>query len=766
MKKGQITFFIVALIIALFAFALLMYISTLPEEEKRLAEIPQWALPVKNEIESCMHSLAIDALIKMGQHGGYIDMKDEELSGREFNLDQKNPTDSDAVSMSSLTAVPVPYWWYMQSPNDCGVCKVSSLMPALQDIEGQLNRYIRRNILGCVGNFSQIKKQAFEIRILEEPKVEATVAEYDIPIVMKFPLTISQENAETTIQDYETRIDFKLRDFYKLGIDIVGQESSAQLLENIMMMLINTHSGMEFNKLPPIGDMDHESGITTWSLKDVEFNMENNILPYFNSLQLGKTKGARKIVVPEAASPENAFNAFYLDFLAAEYPDATVQFFYMDWPIYLDIRPRDGNKIQPTIISKRFFMDIIPESRTNYYEFFYSVSFPILVRIHQEKVIENEYDYDLFFAMEGNIRSNRHLLDWLGGEGTMGVTSLNLNTTKIETETEPIELTTKKLFCSPEQRLSKNITVKVWDAKTKEPIDKATINFGCGNFVACSVGETTLDSKGESVFKGPLPLCKGGYISAEANGYHPEFEPLSTTEGKEKEIILNLEPYRYFQASVKRYNITLNYTRGSEVNLYPYGLGYLIRKSAACCKDPGDLGQGEMVQLEITRIPDPWKLYEEPLEQVLGILPGAPGNVTRLIPGKYRVNMVYINENSYNITRGCKLICKDGEYFGDECEDEDEMQLEPKENQQMLPSGGAWINETVGEWVLTERDLDSGKSAIEFYILKLLKIECIDNQHCILNSPFEVPRCIDVSELRNLDKYNVLFANFLKPKFI
>ncbi|MBI4439918.1 hypothetical protein HY638_03010 [Candidatus Woesearchaeota archaeon] len=761
-KKSQITFFIIAVIVALLVF-LMAYFLIPKEKEAGLAEIPDWAIPVKNEVESCMHSLAVDALIKMGQHGGYIDMKDEEISGRKFNLDMGNPTDSDAVSMA-LAPVPVPYWWHMQSPNYCSVCKVSSLMPALQDIEGQLDRYIRRNILECVGNFTEFKEQAFGIKFLEEPKVSATVAEYDIPIVMKFPVTLSQNNAEVTLEDYETRIDFKLRDFYKLGIDIVGQESSAQFLENIMMNLINVHSGTEFNKLPPIGDMDHESRITTWSLKDVKFNIENNIMPYFNSLQLGKTKGAKKIVVPGA--PENAYNTLYLDFLAAEYPDTTVQFFYMDWPIYLDIHPRDGDKIKPDIISKKFFMDIVPESRTNYYEFFYSASFPVMVRIHREKVIDNEYDYDLFFAIEGNIRSNRHLLDWLGGEGTMGITNLNLNTTTVGTGTESIDLTAKKLFCSPEQRLSKNITVKVWDAKTKEPIDKATITFGCGNYGSCMVGEAKLNEKGESVFNGPLPLCKGGHISAEADGYHPEVEPLSTSDGKEKEIILSLEPYRYFPVSVKRYNLTLNRTLGPEVTIYPYGTGYRIKKSPTCCKEPEDLGQGEMVQLEISKIPDPWKLYEVPLEQGLGISPGAPGNVTKLIPGKYRINLVYINENSYNITKGCKLICRDGEYLGDECEDEDEMQLEPKENQPMLPSGGAWINETVGEWTLTERDLDSGKGAIEFYILKLLKIECIDNQHCILNSPFETPRCVDISELQNLDKYNVLFQNYLKPKFI
>ena len=84
-------------------------------------DVPSDLKPFCNYFVNCLDDVALKALKKLGTHGGYIDMNNLLFSGETFNFDNNEPTDSDGIFLGE-SSEPVPYWWYLKSPNTCLVC--------------------------------------------------------------------------------------------------------------------------------------------------------------------------------------------------------------------------------------------------------------------------------------------------------------------------------------------------------------------------------------------------------------------------------------------------------------------------------------------------------------------------------------------------------------------------------------------------------------------------------------------------------------------
>ena len=89
--------------------------------------------------------------------------------------------------------------------------------------------------------------------------------------------------------------------------------------------------------------------------------------------------------------------------LEQEYP-FSVDINYNDWPIYFSIRPEP---LTGTSHRQSFYYNIMSPFQTNTYEFYYDLSVPFLVQIHDKNAFNGE-GYTLNFAIEANIRDNKN----------------------------------------------------------------------------------------------------------------------------------------------------------------------------------------------------------------------------------------------------------------------------------------------------------------------------------------------------------------------
>ena len=101
-KKSQVTTFIIVGIILLFASATIFFIrgkinEKVIESDLRITEnIPLELNPFRAYVETCMDSLLVDSIKKIGLHGGYAEINNPIYSNRVFDIGG-SPTESDAV---------------------------------------------------------------------------------------------------------------------------------------------------------------------------------------------------------------------------------------------------------------------------------------------------------------------------------------------------------------------------------------------------------------------------------------------------------------------------------------------------------------------------------------------------------------------------------------------------------------------------------------------------------------------------------------------
>jgi len=605
-KRGQVTIFIIMGMILLIGAAVIMYITSLQQEETKAqteittVEIPTWAQPVNNYVEGCIQTIAIEGFKKLGERGGYIDLNDDELSGRSFNIDD-DPTESDAVKLSKNDPAPVAYWWYLETENNCADCNMDSMIPTVEEIEEQMNRYIERKLVGCINDFAIFKEQGFEFNI-GEVKTDTSIEYDDIDLFVNYPTEIKKQGSETSIEDFHIELDLKLREILELAFLLTLDQINNQVQEDILLHLINLYSGVDSDKIPPIFDIDYEKTTATWELDDVNERIRKYILgSNIPLIQVDKTRDATHLTNNDPLT-QGAYDIMYLDFLSTdyqdlEYPNLKVNFFFNPlWDIYLYITPISGTTLSPKTDVTEYPLGILPSKNTNYYSFFYDISYPVIVTIRDDYSLTKygELGYTFRFALEGNIRDNKDLLQWNQGEGTIGeVTYENVEISWTLTNQSPgnctesnnqytcsidgaqysdiaaciqncYEQTTisseddenqyvQSLFCNPNQRISKNITVKVSD-EDKNPVEDASVSYKCGNYRSCSIGPT--DENG--VYIGKFPMCMGdGFLTVEKSGYLTTIKDgISIDLTHEKTIKVEMEKLKQIEVEIVYINIT------------------------------------------------------------------------------------------------------------------------------------------------------------------------------------------------------------------
>jgi hypothetical protein len=725
-----------------------------PIEE--ITDVPDWGGPIKPYVEECINSIAKDAIVKLGQHGGYIDPYDSGLSRRVFRIDLNNPTNSDAVPLFPGTAAPIAYWF-----NTGGANERMNVWPNLYGLKVQIDDYVRGNIDGCIEDFQSFRDQGFDIEKTGDIIADTTITPANVLVKVIYPIRISKDGESIEVNTFRETLDVNLQEVHSLARDITYTQANDFFLEMIAMELVNIYSGVSINKLPPISMTDNEPFIITWPLDYVERMFRDKLISFIQMIDIAGTKGA-KVLTSTDPFMQNIYRRFLIN-IGNRYPNQRVDLVYADWPMDFDVVPRSGKKITPSVTVQKPMGGVfplgglVPDHRTNKYQFAYDIHFPVVIKITDDDAFHGE-GYSFLFALEGNVFKNKDIREiaFLGG-------ILVPPTTGVGPGGE-VTVVERNMFCDGIQQIIP-VKVHVFDAKNFQPLSDVEITFGCGNFKECPVGVTEYDPVDNvAFFEGNVPPCSGGYLLLKKPGYLDKAMLFSlTNSGITYEEHVGLEPIRE-----------------KEVELELYRMNSLD----VCCV-PGDyLKPGEMAMMTIEKVDDPDDPYALPLSNTLIFTPG--GNFSdmkiKLVPGFYEITGFFYNENPYILHKEVHHICQggvtetvdvwnpatntssstccgddcplgstdcqcwvNGVFLGKCCKDASEFY--PDEDIELNQLGGVTITEANGgAWRVYKADLDLSQKVI----LKVLvppEAQCLSDDECIIDDAVYMDKANDIDAL-------------------
>jgi hypothetical protein len=541
-KKGQITIFIIIGIILLISIGIFIYLyqsaAITPLEDivvPSVAKAPSEVRPIYDFVSVCVESVGKDALKKVGDYGGYIDSS-------KFLYNPFIPTDGDAVQFSPDSDLIIPYWWYLQSPNDCtGECVFASLRPELQrqrgqvSIEGQIDEYVNKNLKICLAGLKIFEEQGFDVQEIGEIETETTIAKDAVYILVKYPLRINRADKSFTINEYLAELDVNFGRIYELASELASLEAENSMLERFTIEMISHFSALDKDMLPPPKDFDVKFGQgVIWYKSRTAERLQEILTSYVPLFQIGNTKMYTPIIAPEKTVDgepvrdkelyENLYNRGMIVPLEKDYGDLTANFVYLPWwNPYLDLNC-DGEVCMPQSVST---MLLYLQIGLHKYDFAYDVSYPVLVEIKDPFAFNSE-GYSFKFFLETNLRNNLPMPAEFKPERNYLVSA---NT----------------MLCDATQRTSGNVTIFVKDKKTNQGIDNAVVGYTCGR-ESCTLGNTA----GGTLIT-TLPRCIGGLLSANKQEYQSKFEPLDVVNNQSMNVEVALEPYRYMNFAVKKY---------------------------------------------------------------------------------------------------------------------------------------------------------------------------------------------------------------------
>ena len=799
-KKGQITIFIIIGILMLLIAGVVFYLISIRGEvstaeiEEAVEEAPEEIKAIHSYITSCIDKVSLEGINKIGQHGGYIDMRDQEISERQFKINPSDPTESDAVLLTSDESTHVAYWWQMKTSNECVDCFLTDEnRPSIDFIEIQLERYIKKELERCIDDFRMFREQGYSINKTADTTVNVKIAREDISIFVTYPISAAVSDRTTDLERFFVRIPLTFQEFYDLADEITVAQVKQNFLEDIFLYLLSVYSSPDMGRLPPIFAREFGGFKKIWVKAVVAQKIQDILAIYTPLIQLADTANSDQYVVEDNAQDQIYYSIFYKDILNESYEDYKIRFLYLNQPIYLHTNP-DGkitsvSEVKVRELDFRGFSFGTPYDE-NIYEYLYDVSFPVIVEIRKENAIFDK-PYVFYFALEGNVRNNKGINDWMQGRGTMApfdrskLSKGTLSEVLIDEASENISFIsgniTKSIFCNPRQRVSGNITIIVSNLSDGSPVQGANIKFGCGNHRECSIGNTELDiGKNTGTLTAQFPVCLGGgYLKITKGGFRDKIIPgITTMEGQELEFNVKLEKIIEKRVNAKKFitNRTIIKSDG----------GYELDKWLVWNNTLHSLNSTDQLILTVTKVDvEP---YENQFSSTLVLYGNESLNTPAmtsigLVPGIYTVSAQLMDTAGVIIPKECRKVCDD--CLNDRCElwclEDREYNLmcslapvsgpltgfcdprlyipcgfcktddwQPDEDIVMQPVtlGGVEINES-SPWIITYDSLDSGDT-VEFYVVSA-----------------QMPRCVnDLNETEELKEFYISRRNQLNPRFV
>ncbi|GIU69725.1 MAG: hypothetical protein KatS3mg002_0961 [Candidatus Woesearchaeota archaeon] len=415
-KRGQIALFIILGIVLMLIIGLVIYISYKGKSSEAIpgrTTVSERFEPIQLFVEDCIASVAREAIEKLGKHGGYIDPNDVYLSGRLFDVNNQDQTENDLLYLSKDIEKAIPYWLYSYDYTGCDNCLILSQAPYLDEIERQISIYVSENIDYCLENLEQFIKQGYEIKSASTLYANTIIRDKDVFVTAIYPINVTYKNEKTTIERYEAIVDIPLLKYYELAINITARQYNSQFLEGLTTYILLSHSGLDYSLLPPWYAYSSQYSVVMWSKTSVKNTINQLLLSYMPLMQVKGAKNYHQIRSNNLTLLEKNFiDLITLDlFPDRDLKNTEISFLYMGEDLYFDIQPSKDELLGPFenygIGSDYSFA---PPEKSNLYQFFYDISYPVIVEIRDE--YKPGQIYTFMFALETNIKQNLPLKEW------------------------------------------------------------------------------------------------------------------------------------------------------------------------------------------------------------------------------------------------------------------------------------------------------------------------------------------------------------------
>jgi len=727
-KKAQVTLFVIIGAIILIAAGLFIVITTKQTSEKiiaaKIAEIPVEFQPINDFVESCIYKTGKQGIKKIGFHGGYTDLN---RYGIKANI--ANPTQSSAFLFNTQdTDSGIAYWRYFKSDNKCETgCECGSEQPHLYknkgspSIEKQLEYYIEGNLDNCLDDFNVFTVQGYNIQTISDIKTSATVRDNDVMFYVKYKIKAEKNQEEFEIEEFIETVPVNLKKIYELANDIKQSEDDFTYLERWTIEQISGLGlGLNENRLPPIAasELSPNRKPAYWIKNKVKDDIQTNMLPLYTPfLSIFDTKNYNY----------NQIGTFYeratlpIESEEYSYDDLEVRFNYLDWwPIYFDITGRgiDGQRIGPETASSSLFSFI----GIKRYNFYYDLSYPVLVDIYDESAFNNE-GLHFYLGLEANVRNNR---------------ALNCTGPGLTKYASP----SGSLFCNYDQGCA-DITIETIDASTQKPLENVIIYYSSGT-ESCNKGFTEIQDN-KAILKAPLPQCVGPACSLNAvkEGYWHYPKTYAVRCNKlggvclDDDVLCNKESLKLELEPYKNPNIIIMKKRMIKQS----------QKNWMFNNDAQSLLKNEYAVVSLSKIKD--HADEEDL-MLAGVFYGNQSSIKLLpglVPGNYELNINLFYQlpdlqGRESITFKAVEECEDVMLgLDEEC-----YTIGPYTFNETFVEGSITTNITITKSMLDNENL----------ILYALSIPDIASSHSVLDG-------YDLEEIGKSEEYSNLYKVQLKP---
>ncbi|MFC1774695.1 hypothetical protein ACFLZN_00075 [Nanoarchaeota archaeon] len=529
-KKGAITIWIIIGMIFLFIVVLSVsfyYISQKPpgpgDEKIPSPGIAAELQPIQDHIAACAAIVGEDAVRAIGDGGGYINPS--------VKTNPMQPTEGDGVQFAPESNLKIPYWFHLASENDCeGNCIFETKRPELRrtpgavSVEGQLDEYLEENIPDCI-NFKELEED-YIVTPEGKLQVETIVTRGEVVFKIKYPLVVKKGTVEDRVDKFIARLDVDLMSIFNLAVDVTNHEAEFRFLEQYTRNLIDGFADLDSDAIPPVSGfvVDIGPGVF-WIKRDVEQRLQEILHAYIPLLQVYGANNYKFIEAPKFQRDPELYEVLMNRGALIPIEDIprnlNVKLIFLDWwKPYLDLNCRGQICKGESATSTMGFLFGMQK-----YNFAYDVSYPVMLEITDPTAFKGR-GYSFKFFLEANMRNNQPM--WSDF-----------------TPLTQLAIPVGSMLCDADKRNSGNISVKIINGKTKRLVDKAYLTFHCGD-ESCSFNAIY---NGSAIIN--MPLCMGGIVGAEANGFHPTFIPYSTFLDEPGNITMEIEPWRFIDFDIK-----------------------------------------------------------------------------------------------------------------------------------------------------------------------------------------------------------------------
>ncbi|MFA6461708.1 MAG: hypothetical protein WCV90_05540 [Candidatus Woesearchaeota archaeon] len=497
-KQAQVTVFIILGLILLIALVLVIVLKNeiITFKPGDLSSLQKGS--VEDYLTACIEQLGEEAVFKIGQQGGYIELPTA------LAVDPRR-------SMATSPITKVPIWAYGKSVN----------VPPLSDIKSRIDDYIKDNLRSCVFRFEPFTQQ-YSVVEKGPITVNTEIVESQIIFNVNWDLEIRNKAGEMVVEtiNHVASSQIKLKKVYETAALILEKEMANLKLEDITQDLL----ALEHSQIPLSG-MELSCTQKEWNAQTVEENLRKMLRVNIRELQI---KGTSIIEYPEELT---YYQNHYLWDMGEGYsqPQVSVSFLYDDYkeyPYYFNVAPRSGDRLKSNQVSGS---EVLSFFCMQNWKFVYDITYPVMINVRDETT-----DYVFKYLVTVHIKHNYPDR----GEELPESNPLTLSTTLTYDSKDFCAQSRVPMIIKTYAKIENGYNGVYF----REPLEEANVSFSCLHY-RCSLGSTEYDFFGKGDVSGvstSLPYCAGGIVRAEKPGYKDDWQRIVTEPNKEVE--LNLTP--------------------------------------------------------------------------------------------------------------------------------------------------------------------------------------------------------------------------------